>query len=247
MSICMLIVYERMEGNTGMWVLSGIIIVILGFALRFNPLVIATSACLVTGISTGMSLIDVISLLGESFTRQRFMVLVFLVLPIVGILEAYGLRERAQLWVQRLRGVSTSRVLLAYLAIRQITSSLGLMALGGHPQMVRPLVAPMAESAAHRRYGIVPRLWRERIRAHAAATDNIGLFFGEDTFVAVGPLLLMQGFLSVQGYSFDPLQLAVWAIPSAFIVFLLQGLRLHLLERQLARVSHHAPSREDTI
>lgn len=221
-----------------MWELSGIIIVIVGFALRFNPLVIALTAALVTGLSIGMSWIEVISLLGQAFIDQRFMVLVFLVIPVIAILEAHGLRERAQEAMRKTRALSTSRLLMVYLALRQLTSSLGLMALGGHPQMVRPLIAPMAESAAHHHYGIVPRLWRERIRAHAAAVDNIGLFFGEDTFVAVGPLLLMQGFLAAQGYSYDPLQLAIWAIPSAIIVFLLHSARLQYFEIALRRASH---------
>lgn len=228
-----------------MWALSGIVIAIIGFSLRFNPLVIALAAALVTGFSVGMSHVEVISLLGKAFVDQRFMVLVFLVIPVIAILEAYGLRERAQQVMHKAQSLSTSRLLISYLALRQIMSSLGLMALGGHPQMVRPLIAPMAESAAHHRYGIVPSRWRERIRAHAAAVDNIGLFFGEDTFVAVGPLLLMQGFLATQGYAYDPLQLAVWAIPSAFIVFALHSLRLWRLEGLLRGVSHHAPQQKE--
>lgn len=224
-----------------MWALSGIAIVIIGFALRFNPLVIALAAALATGISVGLSWVEVISLVGTAFVDQRFMVLVFLVVPVIAILEAYGLRERAQHVTRKAHALSTSRLLIGYLALRQVMSSLGLMALGGHPQMVRPLIAPMAESAAHHRYGIVPGYWREQIRAHAAAVDNIGLFFGEDTFVAVGPLLLMQGFLAAQGYAYDPLQLAVWAIPSAVIVFVLHSARLWHFEGQLRRASHHAP------
>lgn len=218
-----------------MWPLLGILIVIVGFALRANPLVIATIAGLVTGLTTGMSLVDVIAAFGQAFTKHRYMVLVFLVLPVIGLLEAQGLRERAQQWVTRIQKASVSRILITYLFLRQLSSAMGLMALGGHPQMVRPLIAPMSEAAAHTRYGIVPRVWRERLRAHAAAVDNIGLFFGEDTFVAVGPLLLMQGFLAQQGYDFDPLQLAMWAIPSAIIVFVLHGLRLSNIDRQLAR------------
>lgn len=223
-----------------MWELSGIIIVIVGFALRFNPLVIALTAALITGFSVGMTWIEVVSLLGQAFVDQRFMVLVFLVIPVIAILEAYGLRERAQDAMRKMQALSTSRLLMSYLALRQLTSSLGLMALGGHPQMVRPLIAPMAESAAHHRYGRVPRHWRERIRAHAAAVDNIGLFFGEDTFVAVGPLLLMQSFLSAQGYQYDPLQLAVWAIPSAIAVFLIHSARLQHFESALRQASHSA-------
>jgi hypothetical protein len=68
----------------------------------------------------------------------------------------------------------------------------GLTSLGGHPQMVRPLLAPMAEGAAETRYGKLPERLRHKLRAYAAATDNVGLFFGEDIFVAFGAIVLMR-------------------------------------------------------
>jgi uncharacterized membrane protein len=39
-----------------------------------------------------------------------------------------------------------------YLLVREIAAAFGLTSLGGHPNMVRPLVAPMAEAAAEARY-----------------------------------------------------------------------------------------------
>jgi hypothetical protein len=98
-----------------------------------------------------------------------------------------------------MRAVTTARVLLAYLLLRQITSALGLNALFGQAQMIRPLIAPMAE-AAEERHGPIAESTRMEIRAYAAATDNIGLFFGEDVFVAIGSVLLMKGFLQQSGY-----------------------------------------------
>jgi uncharacterized membrane protein len=125
-------------------------------------------------------------------------------------------------------------VLLGYLAVRQITSALGLTSLGGHAQMVRPLIAPMAEAAAETRHGELPRTVRERIRAYAAATDNVGLFFGEDIFIAIGSILLIRGFLEQNGILIEPIHLALWAIPTAVAAFLVHGARLLLLDRRLA-------------
>ena len=43
------------------------------------------------------------------------------------------------------------RLLVAYSpGFRQITAALGMKDIGGHPQAVRPLVAPMAEAAAEK-------------------------------------------------------------------------------------------------
>jgi len=132
-----------------------------------------------------------------------------------------------------LRSATTSRVLLVYFAIRQITAALGLTSLGGHPQMVRPLIAPMAEGAAENRYGELPQATRFRIRAHAAAVDNIALFFGEDIFIAIGSILLIRGFLDQNGVHVEPTQLAIWAIPTAICAFVIHCTRLILLERKL--------------
>jgi uncharacterized membrane protein len=56
----------------------------------------------------------------------------------------------------------------------------------------------------------------EKVKAYAAATDNVGLFFGEDIFFAIGSIVLIQQILAgTYGYNLAPLELALWAIPSA--------------------------------
>jgi uncharacterized membrane protein len=122
-----------------------------------------------------------------------------------------------------------------YFVLRQSSAAMGLTSLGGHPQMVRPLIAPMALAAAESRYGTLPTLWHERIRAHAAATDNVALFFGEDVFIAIGSILLIKGFLEQNGVIVEPLHLSLWAIPSAIAALLIHGTRLALFERRLSR------------
>ena len=121
---------------------------------------------------------------------------------------------------------------------------LGLTSLGGHPQMVRPLIAPMAEAAAEARHGDLPDAVRYRVRAHAAAVDNIALFFGEDIFIAIASLLLIKGFLEANGSLVEPLQLSVWAIPTAIAALLVHGTRLVLLDRALTQeAARHAGER----
>ena len=68
-----------------------------------------------------------------------------------------------------------------------------------------------------------------------SATDNVGLFFGEDIFIAIGSILLMKGFLEQYGIILEPLELSVWAIPTAIAAFLIHGARLMLLDRKLAK------------
>ena len=214
--------------------LFGVLIVIVGFVLRFNPLLVVTVAGIATGLIAGKSLVDVVGMLGHAFVENRYVAIVWLLLPVIGTLERAGLRERAQTIIASFHAATAGRVLLFYLALRQVTCALGLVSLGGHAQMVRPLVAPMAEGAAAARLGPLTTGMRHRIRAFAASADNVGFFFGEDIFIAIGSILLMKGFMEQNGIRIEPIQLALWSIPTAIAALLIHGARLLRLDRALA-------------
>lgn len=214
--------------------LIGILIVVVGFALRLNPLLVVTLAGLATGIASGKAPLDVIGAFGHAFIESRYVAIVWLVLPVIGLLERSGLKERARDLISSLRVATTGRVLLLYMLIRQVTSALGLTSLGGQAQMVRPLIAPMAEGAAESKHGELSLDTRDFIRSHAAASDNVGYFFGEDIFIAIGSILLIRGFLDQNGIVVEPASLALWAIPTALCAFAIHGTRLLLLDRRIA-------------
>jgi uncharacterized membrane protein len=218
-----------------MLTLIGVLIVVIGFALRINPLLVVAVAGIATGVAGGLDPVSIVSEFGRAFTENRYISLVWLTLPVIGLLERAGLKERAQHLISHIHGATTGRVLLLYLALRQFTASIGLNALGGQAQMVRPLIAPMAEAAAETRYGDLPDATRYLIRAHAAGVDNLGAFFGEDIFLAMGSVLLIKGFLEQNGIVLQPLAIAVWAIPTALAVFVIHGIRLMLLDRHLKK------------
>jgi uncharacterized membrane protein len=213
--------------------LLGILIVVAGFAARLNPLLVVTVAGLATGLASGLGPIEVVSAFGKAFVESRFVAIVWLVLPVIGLLERAGLKERARTVIAGIPAATAGRVLTIYFTIRQITAALGLISLGGQAQMVRPLVAPMAEGAAENQFGTLPDETRFRIRAHAAATDNIAVFFGEDIFIAVGSILLIKGFLEQNGVRVEPAQLAIWAVPTAIAAWVIHNVRLVLLDRSL--------------
>jgi len=218
-----------------MLTLSGILIVVVGFIARLNPLLVVTVAAIVTGLAGGLDFITVISAFGKAFNDSRYVSIVWLVLPVIGLLERTGLKERAQQLIGRVHAATTGRVLLLYFILRQGTAALGLTSLGGHAQMLRPLIAPMAEAAAETRFGALSEAVRDKIRAHAAAVDNVAVFFGEDIFIAIASVLLIRGFLHQNGIDVEPLQLSVWAIPTAIAALLIHGTRLMLLDRSLKR------------
>jgi uncharacterized membrane protein len=216
-------------------VLIGVVIVIIGFIIRLNPLLVVTVAGLVTGLVAHQSLYSIITQFGQAFTTNRYMAVFIVTLPIIGLLERNGLRDQAEHVVAKIKAATTGRILMIYFIIREVAAAFGLTSIGGHAQMVRPLVAPMAEGAAEAKYGEVPDKVRDKIRAHTAAVDNIGVFFGEDVFVAVGAILLMQGFFEQNHVHSDPLKMALWAIPTAIAALIVHAIRLYLLDRSLDR------------
>src|SRR5207253_11471565 len=167
--------------------------------------------------------------------------IIWIVLPVIGLLERYGLQERARTLITSMRRATTGRLLIVYLGFRQMLAAVGLTSVMGQAQTVRPLVAPMAVAAAEKQHGELDDDTAERVKAMAAATDNVGLFFGEDIFLAIASILLIQGALAGFGIQLTPFQLSVWAIPSAICAFLIHGTRLLLLDRKLGRRPRRRP------
>ncbi|HEY1559642.1 MAG TPA: DUF969 family protein [Caulobacteraceae bacterium] len=215
--------------------LLGIAVVVAGLAARLNPVMVVTAAAVVTGLAGGLDLIAVISAIGHNFNDARYISVAFLVIPVVGLSERAGLQAQARKLVGRLRSVTVGRMLLAYLAVRQVSAALGLLSLGGQANMVRPLLAPMAEAEEEARRGPLDGKRRLLIRANAAAADNIGAFFGEDIFIALGSVLLITAILRQNHLPADPLRVALWAIPTAIVAFVVHAIRLLRLDAALGR------------
>ena len=130
--------------------------------------------------------------------------------------------------------MTTGTLLSGYSFIREATIAAG-VALGGHPQFVRPLISPMAESAATVKYGKLEENDLDKIKAHSALADNIGNFFGQNLFMANSGILLIVGTLDSLGMTVDPMALTKAAIPVAIIAFVFCVGKNILLDRQLSR------------
>src|SRR4029079_17314720 len=154
--------------------LLGIALVVLGFALRFNPLLVVAVAAIVTGLLGHMPFLKVLGTLGHGFTENRYVSIIWIVLPVIGLLERYGLQERARALIADMRGATAGLLLIVYLGFRQIISALWLTSVAGQAQTVRPLVAPMAVAAAEKQHGELDEKTADHVMAMAAATDNVG-------------------------------------------------------------------------
>jgi uncharacterized membrane protein len=221
-----------------MLVLLGVLLVVIGFALRINPLLVVTAAGIVSALLGGVSPVQILDAFGTGFADSRSISLAFVVLPVIGLLERFGLQQRAKMLISQAAALTAGRLLLLYLFLRQLTAAFGLTSVGGTPQMVRPVIYPMAEGAALRAYGELPETVTETIKANAAAADTVGVFFGEDCFVAIGSVLLITSYVDASYHlKLDPLQIAIWAVPTAVAAFLIHGFRLLRLDGTIAALA----------
>jgi uncharacterized membrane protein len=214
------------------WLLLGILVVLIGFALRLNPMAVVAVAGVVTALVAGLSALEILAAFGAAFRKSRGLMIFILTIPVISLLEWHGLRHRAETFILRFSNLGLAGLLQIYLLIRQLAAALGLTHLGGHAQSVRPLLVPMAEAVQQRDQ---LEISNEKLRAHCAATDNVALFFGEDLFLAFGAVLLMQSFLAQYDIQLSPIDIARWGIPTAIAAFLIHAIRLWWLARSARR------------
>lgn len=219
------------------WSLLGVLIVIVGFILKFDPLAIVVIAGIVTGLIGGLSFVEILETLGSAFVSQRVITVFVITLPAVGLMERYGLRERASWAIGQIKGAKAGGVLSIYVVIRIIVGAFGLR-LGGHPQFIRPLIMPMAEGAMDANYDHVPEEEKERIKWLSAAAENYGNFFGQNIFVGAGGVLLIIGTLAEHGLideGYGASRIAMFSIPMGIIAALVGIGQFMLHEKRLAK------------
>jgi uncharacterized membrane protein len=208
--------------------LLGMVIVVVGLALRLRPTLVVVAAALVTGWLAGLPLylpeVDpstlapgtkppegLLNMLGRAFAENRLMTLFILTLPAIGLSERHGLQERAAALILHIRAATAGRLLLVYQLFRVGVGLLGLR-LNGHPSFVRPLVFPMSLGAANASAGdsgtgTLPTDQVETLKAANAAAENYGNFYGQNLSPVNPGVLLVFGVLQGLGY-----QAGVWSM-----------------------------------
>lgn len=216
--------------------LIGILVIVVGFILKLDTIAVVLSAGVLTGLLGGMNMVEILNTLGSTFVTQRSMALFLLLLPIIGLCERYGLKERAIYLIKKLKGMSAGRISTLYLFIREIALAAGIKL--GQAEFVRPLIEPMAQGAAISQYGDLDEETEEMIKAMTAASDNIGNFFAQNIFVANSGVLLIVETLEGLGYNVDALTVTNAAIPVAIIALVFAFIQNTLIDRKVAR--HYA-------
>ncbi|EOL41966.1 DUF969 domain-containing protein [Enterococcus phoeniculicola] len=217
------------------WIkLIGILIILVGFIFKFDTIAVVIIAALATALVSGISIADFFTMLGEAFVNNRLVTIFLLTLPMIGLSERFGLRQQAVILIQKIKGLTPGKFLTLYTAIREIAGLFGIR-ISGHPQFVRPIVNPMAQAAAKTKYGEISEEDEDKIKARAAANENYGNFFAQNTFVAASGVLLIAGTLKDLNYDVSTGSIARMALLVALIALVLTAISNMLFDRRLAK------------
>lgn len=216
-----------------MLALIGVFIVVIGFILKKDTIATVVIAGIVTGLVSNINIMEILEILGDTFVNQRLMTLFILTLPIIGICERYGLKQKSIDLIKKSKNITVGKINILYLAIRQLAAAFSLR-LGGHAQFIRPLINPMAQGAAIAKYDEISEKDIELIKSATAAQDNYGNFFGQNLFLGSSGVLLIVGSLKDLGYIIDPLQVALASIPVGILVFIMALIQSIILDKKFA-------------
>lgn len=126
--------------------LLGIVIVVVGFALKWDSILTIMLAAVVTAIIAGMDPVVFLQTLGKGFVSNRNMLISVVIFLLTGTLERNGLKSAARALMGRIKRASAGLILGAYGVFRVIFAAFN-VGFGGVAGFVKPVVMPMAEAA----------------------------------------------------------------------------------------------------
>ena len=100
--------------------LLGILIVVIGFALKWDSILTIMAAAVVTALIAGMDPLVFLQTLGKSFVSNRNMLITVVVFLLTGTLERNGLKEAAKDVMAKVKNATAGIVLGAYGVFRVI-------------------------------------------------------------------------------------------------------------------------------
>ena len=215
--------------------LIGILIIVAGFALKWDVIAVVLISGLVTGLVSGLDFVQILEIMGKAFVDNRLMSIFLISFPAIALIERYGMKERAAELIGKIKNATAGKVLSIYMVVRILASAMSIR-LGGHVQFVRPLILPMSEAAGETSIKkTLNEKQSERIKGLAAAVENYGNFFGQNIFLGNSGVLLIQGTLAAAGYEVTLGSIAQASIPVGIVVTIFTIIQVLLADRKLKK------------
>lgn len=217
--------------------LSGILIIILGFALKKDAILTIMLSAIVTSLVGGINIEEFLTILGTSFVKNRNIAIFVLTILVSANLERNGLREVAKNLISKLKNVSAGAIIGIYTIMRGIFSSFNI-SFGGVSGFVRPIILPMSIGIIESKVENPDERYLDDIKGMCSSAENIGNFFCNVLFVGSSGALLVQGALKDLGYEVSLIDLAKVEIPVAIIALTLAIIYYYVKDKNLYKKYH---------
>ena len=214
--------------------LLGIVIVIVGFVMKMDSILIIMAAAVVTALVSGIDLVTLLETLGSSFVSNRSMCTFVIVFLVTGTLERNGLKQAASDLMTKFKNATAGVVIGIYGVFRLFFAAFNI-SFGGAAGFIRPIVMPMASAAVELDGKPIDPDHLEQLKGMAAGMDNVAWFFGQVLFVGTSGMLLVQSTLADLGYQVELLDLMMVQIPVAITAVAVAIVYYYLKDRQLMK------------
>ena len=213
--------------------LLGILIVVVGFILKLDSILIIMVAAIVTALVSGIDVVTFLQTLGSSFVSNRSMCTFIIVLVLTGTLERNGLKQAAADLMAKFKNASAGLIIGIYGIIRLIFGAFNISV--GGASFIRPIVMPMAQAIVEKDGHPIAEEYLEQLKGMSSAMDNVAWFFGQVLFVGTSGMLLVQSTLADLGYQVELIDLASVQIPVALIATACAIVYYFLKDKKLAK------------
>ena len=186
--------------------LLGVLIVIVGFALKLDSILIIFLALIATGIVGGLGVGGLLETIGTNFVANRSMAIFIMILLVTGTLERNGLREAAANLIRKVKSATAGKLVAVYGMLNALFGAFN-VSFGGVAGFIRPVLLPMIEGAISNKEG----------KGLAVAMQNFTWFFFQVLFVGGAGGILVQTTLAGLGYEVELIDLAAAEIPVALV------------------------------
>ncbi len=226
------------------WIkLIGVLIVILGFALKLDSILIILVASIVTALVGNMGITGLLETFGTSFVANRSMAIFILIMLVTGTLERNGLKNAASDLISKAKGASPGKVIGIYGIMRGIFAAFN-VSFGGVAGFVRPIILPMAIGAVESKGEKINEDHLEEIKGMASGMENVAWFYCQVLFIGGAGGLLVQSTLASIGYNVELIDLVKVEIPVAIFALIVTITYYYLKDKKLMEKYYGASLKE---
>lgn len=214
--------------------LLGVVVVIIGFALKLEPIAIIVVSAIVTAVCGGINVVDLLTSVGTTFVANRNQLITIILMILTGTLEKNGLKEAGAALIRKAKALTTG-MLIAIWGVLDEIFIIFKIPIGGIPSYVRPILMPMTLGIIESKgYEVAPE-HEETIKALYGKDYNVSNFFGQCLFAANSSVLLIQSTLASIGYEVDVMQIVAVQIPVALFAMLVNATQTLIVDGRMVK------------